>query len=183
MYQSDCKELFLRIFLWPKIDDKARVLSHWAFIFIDDSCVIIEVIKILLVHFKFLLPTLEHWRIDFPHRVGEFLVSAELKHDSLDEIQYYNNVLVTIVGFIFSIPSQIGEKNLRALYVKNCECQFHILFQNFLSVSEFFILASRIPFWIIFSAVLPASNAEFVGTDSIGFDRFLTAYCMLFLFF
>ena len=53
--------------------------------------------------------------------MGEFLVSVEHKHDSIDKIQNSNNVLVRLDGFIFDIPSQLGEKTLSTLSVKNCE--------------------------------------------------------------
>ena len=60
--------------------------------------------------------------------MGDFLVSDELKHDSLDVIQHSNNVLVTLNGLIFSIPSHICENTLSALFVKNYERTFKILF-------------------------------------------------------
>ena len=69
--------------------------------------------------------------------MGEFLVPVELYHKSLDEIQNSNKVLVTLYEFIVAIPSQLGDMNLSALSVKNCERHFHILFQNFLSVEYF----------------------------------------------
>ena len=108
--------------------------------------------------------------------MGKLLVSIELKHDSLDDINHFNNVLVMLYGFIFAIPYQLGEKTLGALPLKNHEGPFQILFQNFLSVNNFFILASMIPFWTIVSAVSPASNTGSIGTDRVSFDIFLTAY-------
>ena len=85
-----------------------------------------------------MLPALEHLHVGFPHRMGEFLVPVELYHESLDEIQYSNEILVTLYGFIFAIPSQLGDMTLSALSVNNCERHFHILFQHFLSVNHFF---------------------------------------------
>ena len=60
--------------------------------------------------------------------MGEFLVSVELKHESLDELQNYNNVLVSLNGFIFVTPSQLGKKTISALSVKDCEKPFQVLF-------------------------------------------------------
>ena len=82
-------------------------------------------------------PESEHWHIGFPHRMGEFLVSVELKHDFLDELQHSNNVLFTLHGLIFYILSHIGEKTLSALSVKYFELPFQVLFQYLLSVNEF----------------------------------------------
>ena len=85
-----------------------------------------------------MLPALEHLHLGFPHRMGEFLVPVELYHESLDEIQHSNKILVTLYGFIFAIHYQLGDKTLSALSVNNCERHFHILFQHFLSVNHFF---------------------------------------------
>ena len=85
-----------------------------------------------------MLPALEHSHVGFPHHMGEFLVSVELYHKSLDELHHSNKILDTLYGFIFSIPSQLGYKTLSALSVKNCERHFHILFQHFLSVNNFY---------------------------------------------
>ena len=84
-----------------------------------------------------MLPASENWHIGFPYLVGKFIFSIKLKHDSLDELQYSNNVLVTLDGFIFAIPYQIGENNLSALSVKDCERSFKFLFQNLLSINNF----------------------------------------------
>ena len=75
LYQYDCKELFLHIFLWLKVDYRACVLSDWALILGDDAPGILEALKILLVCFKFSLPALEHWHISLPHCVGKLIVS------------------------------------------------------------------------------------------------------------
>ena len=63
--------------------------------------------------------------------MDELLVSVKPKHDSLDELQNSNNILVTINGFIFAITSHIVEKTLNALYVKNFKRPFQVLFKNF----------------------------------------------------
>ena len=60
--------------------------------------------------------------------MDEFLVSIKLKHDSLDEIQHSNNLLVMLYGLIFDIPSSLGYKTIIAMYVKDCERHFHVLF-------------------------------------------------------
>ena len=105
---------------------------------IDDARGILKELKILLVGFKGMLPALEHLHVGFPHRMGEFLVPVELYHESLDEIQHSNKVLVTLDGFIFSIPYQLGENTLSSLSVKSCECPFQVLFQYLLSVNNCF---------------------------------------------
>ena len=82
-----------------------------------------------------MLPASEHRPVGFPHCVGEFLISIRLKHESLDELQHSNNVLITLDVFIFAIPYQLVDKNLSALYLNNCEFPFQVLFQYFLSVN------------------------------------------------
>ena len=136
LYQSDCQELLLRIFLWSKVVYKAHVLYDQAVILSDDAHVILEALKILLVCFKFMLTASEHWRVGFPHRVGEFLVYVKLKHEYFDKLQHPNNILITLNGFIFYIPYQLDNKTLSALYVKNCEFTFQALLQNSLSVNN-----------------------------------------------
>ena len=69
--------------------------------------------------------------------MDKFLVTVELKHDSLDELQYFNYVFVALEVFIFDIPPQLDEEILSALSVKDCKHPFYILFQNFLSVNKF----------------------------------------------
>ena len=103
---------------------------------IDDARGILEALKILLVYFKCMLPALEHLHLGFPHRMGEFLVSVEIYHESLDELHHSNKILVTLYGFIFAIPSLIGDKALSSLSVNNCECHFHILLHHLLSVNK-----------------------------------------------
>ena len=68
--------------------------------------------------------------------MGEFLVSVKLKHDYFDELQHSNNVLVKLNGFITVISSQISNKTLSALSVKDCEQSLQVIFQYFLSVNE-----------------------------------------------
>ena len=99
--------------------------------------------------------------------MGEFLVSVELKHDSLYELHHSNNGLVVLDGFTFANTYQLGEKTLSALSVENFERPFRVLFQNLLSVNEFFILASRIPVWTIVIVVSLTSNDVSVGADSV----------------
>ena len=45
LYQSDFQELFLWIFLWPKVVYYARVLSYWSVILGDDDRGIFEDLK------------------------------------------------------------------------------------------------------------------------------------------
>ena len=73
----------------------------------DDACGILEALKILLICFKFLLPASEHGNIGFPHHLGKFLIYIELKHDSLDELQNFNKILVPLDVFIFAIPPSL----------------------------------------------------------------------------
>ena len=60
--------------------------------------------------------------------MGEFLVSAELKDDYLDELQHSNNALVALIIFIFAIPFQLVKKTLSSLSVKDCELPFQFFF-------------------------------------------------------
>ena len=104
--------------------------------------------------------------------MDEFLVSPELAHVSPDELQNFNNVLFMLDGFKFSTPPRLGKKNLSELSMNNCK-----LLQNLLPVNYFIIiLASRIPFWTIFSVVFPTSNAGSVGADIVGFKILLMEY-------
>ena len=77
----------------------------------------------------------------------------------------------------FVIPSHIGDQTFSALSVKDRECPFQVIFQNFLSVNFLIILASRIPFWTIVRAVSPASNAGSIDAERVGFKIFLKVYC------
>ena len=81
---------------------------------IDDARGIFEALKILLVGFKGMLPALEHLHVGFPHCMGEFLIPVELYHESVDDIQHSNKILVSLYGFIFDILSQLGDKTLVA---------------------------------------------------------------------
>ena len=71
--------------------------------------------------------------------MGEFLVSVELKHDSLDEIKHYNNILVMLDGFMFSLSPHIGKNTLYSLSTKNCKLPFRVIFQHFVSVKLLFL--------------------------------------------
>ena len=114
----------------------ACVLSNLSVILSDDAGGILEAIKIHLVCFKLLLPALEHWNIGFPYHVGKFLVFVELKHNSIDKLHDYNNVLVMLSGFIFAISSYLGDKTLSALSMKDCELTLRFLLQHFLHVNN-----------------------------------------------
>ena len=170
------------IFLWSKVVYKARVLSDWTVILSDVTCDILELLKILLVCFKFMLPASEHLQVGFLHHVVEFLVSVELKHDSLDELQSSNNVLVALDVFIFAISSQLVKNNLSALSLKNCK-PFSGYIPSFPLCQWVFTLGSRIPFWAIVSTVFPVFNAGSVAADSIGFKILSTEYCTSIPFF
>ena len=115
--------------------------------------------------------------------MGEFLFFVKLKHESLDELQYSNIVLVTLDGFISAILSKLGDNTLSALSVKNCEHPFQIIFQRLLSVNYLIILAVSITFLTIVRAFLPPSNTGYVGADSVSFEIVLTTYCTSLPFF
>ena len=53
-----------------------------------------------MVHIKLMLPASEQCHVGFPYNVENIRVTITLKHDSLDNLQHSNYVLVALDGFI-----------------------------------------------------------------------------------
>ena len=116
LYQSYIQELFLHVFVWSNVVYKAHVLSDWSVILDDDSRGILEALEELLVCLDFMLPSLEHQHVGLPNPVSQFLVPVKLEHDSLDKLQNFNDILVTLNELIIHVFPQLGEETICALY-------------------------------------------------------------------
>ena len=136
LYQYNWQELYLRIFLWSKVVYNSHTLSNWAIILGDDTRIILEALKIILICLKYMLPASKHWNKGFQHCVGRFLVSIKLKHESLDDIKNLNKTLVSLDVFIFDISPHLVKETLSKLYLKDCKLRFIVLFRNLLSVKK-----------------------------------------------
>ena len=90
---------------------------------------------------------------------------------------------ISIMFWLHSIASYfLSRPNLTRRISVHCPWRivntlFRFYSRIFSLSGNFFILASKTPFWTIVSAVFTASESGYVGKDSIGLETFLTEYC------